>query len=99
MCYGVPVVAYSMGAFPRFIEDGVTGALVGAGDLGALVNRIHELYREPGRLASIGAAGRRSVREQLGPEGLVRGMLTAWAAAAAAHRGEPGPPAECPASK
>jgi len=52
-----PVVATVIGGIPELVEDGVTGILVPAGDLDALLAAVEQLSREHGRAAAMGEAG------------------------------------------
>ncbi len=58
MSCGVPVVACATGGLTDTVVDGVTGALVPAGDRGALVDALDKLLSDPALRARYGAAGR-----------------------------------------
>jgi glycosyltransferase involved in cell wall biosynthesis len=45
MACGTPVVAYRRGAAPEIVQDGVTGALIEPGDLGAFVSATRDIDR------------------------------------------------------
>jgi glycosyltransferase involved in cell wall biosynthesis len=45
MACGTPVVAYRRGAAPEIVQDGVTGALIESGDLGAFVSATRTIDR------------------------------------------------------
>lgn len=61
---GVPCVAPRRFAFPETIRHGETGELLDAGDPGALAEVFVRLLADPGKLAAMGEAGRRHVRER-----------------------------------
>jgi alpha-maltose-1-phosphate synthase len=64
MACGCAVVASSVGGIPEVVADGATGLLVPPRDEAALAAAVNALVREPGRTASLGAAGReRAVAE------------------------------------
>jgi glycosyltransferase involved in cell wall biosynthesis len=60
---GVPVVATAVGGTPEIVVDGQTGVLVARGDRGTLADKILMLLGDPVRRSTLGAAGRRRVRE------------------------------------
>lgn len=72
-----PVVATAVSAIPELIADGVTGALVPAGDLSALAAAIETLARDPELRARLAAAGEARVRRDFP---LDRGVtqIAAW---------------------
>ena len=64
MACGCAVVASNVGGIPEVVADGVTGLLVPPRDEEALATAVNALVRDPGRAASLGAAGReRAVAE------------------------------------
>lgn len=56
--FGLPVVASDVGGIPEFIEDGVNGFLVAAGDADAMFNRIEHILIDAAMRASMAAANR-----------------------------------------
>lgn len=64
--FGLPVVASSRGGLPEIIEDGVTGFLVEAGNVGQLADKLEELIRKPELRRSLGKAARRRAAERFG---------------------------------
>jgi len=52
-----PVIVSRVGALPEYVEEGVTGWIVPAGDAGALATAL-DVLSNPARLARLGAAGR-----------------------------------------
>jgi glycosyltransferase involved in cell wall biosynthesis len=63
MAAGLPVVATAVGGNPEVIADKVTGLLVPAGDPRRLADALLELWRDTGKRATLGEAGRQRVRE------------------------------------
>ena len=57
MASGAAVVASRTGAFGTMIEDGVTGAVVPAGDVEATIAALRPLLAAPGRMIAMGASG------------------------------------------
>ena len=62
MAVGVPVVQPRRGAFPEIIEKTGGGLLVDVGDADGLARVLHQLERDPGQRATLGAAGAAGVR-------------------------------------
>lgn len=60
---GKPVVAFDVGGVSEMLQDGVTGALVKAGDSAALATQLLRYLRDPDLRAAQGAAARRRVEE------------------------------------
>jgi glycosyltransferase involved in cell wall biosynthesis len=61
MAAGTPVVATNVDSLPEVVEDGVTGRLVGPGDIGALADAVVEVLdrrEEMGAAARVAAAER-----------------------------------------
>jgi glycosyltransferase involved in cell wall biosynthesis len=63
MASGLPVVATRVGGNPEVVADGRTGLLVPAGDPAALAAALLDLWRDPARRRTMGAAGRERVDE------------------------------------
>jgi glycosyltransferase involved in cell wall biosynthesis len=61
MAMELPVVALDSGGAPELIQDGATGLLSEPGDAACLTEHLLALIRDPGRRATMGAAGRRRV--------------------------------------
>lgn len=55
MAAGAVPVAFECGAFAEFIERGVSGVLVGPGDIAGAVAAIHDLQRDAARLEELAA--------------------------------------------
>jgi glycosyltransferase involved in cell wall biosynthesis len=64
MAAGRPVVASATGGLPELVEDGLTGFLVPAGEVGALVDRLGRLLDDEELRTRMGNAGRQRVRER-----------------------------------
>ena len=58
MAAGVPVVATRVGGVPYLVDEGSTGHVVEAGDVGALADRITRVAGDPSAAAALGRAGR-----------------------------------------
>jgi glycosyltransferase involved in cell wall biosynthesis len=63
MRYGLPTVVTRVGGNPELVLDGVTGFLVGAGDVPAFVDRVVALARNETLRRAMGDAGRQRVTE------------------------------------
>jgi phosphatidylinositol alpha-mannosyltransferase len=59
MAAGAPVVASDLDAFRRVLDGGQAGVLVPAGSPAALATALDDLLDDPGRRATLAAAGRR----------------------------------------
>jgi glycosyltransferase involved in cell wall biosynthesis len=81
-----PVVATNVPGVAEVLEHGVAGYLVPPRDASALAAPITELLEDPGRAASMGAAGRRHVLGAHGPDRMVDGFLELWHALGAEGR-------------
>ena len=69
------VVATRVGGIPELVEEGISGFLVNAGSVEALVAPIRKLAAEPDQCRRYGAAGRRRVLAEYSVENLGTGML------------------------
>jgi glycosyltransferase involved in cell wall biosynthesis len=58
MLAGLPIVATAVSAVPEVVEDGVTGALVPAGDVEGVARELGALLGDPSLRARLGEAGR-----------------------------------------
>jgi glycosyltransferase involved in cell wall biosynthesis len=61
MSLGRPIVASRLSGIPELVDDGESGLLVDARDVGALADAIRRLRDDPGLCQRLGAAGRRRV--------------------------------------
>jgi glycosyltransferase involved in cell wall biosynthesis len=70
MACGVPVVAHRIGGYAQIIEHDVNGLLFDTSEQAAAL--IRELAHDPARRQRLGAAGRRTVEDLLGPQAIAR---------------------------
>jgi glycosyltransferase involved in cell wall biosynthesis len=68
MAAGKPVVASTDGAFPEFVDDGMTGLLVPPGDVAQLACVLRRLLANASLRVSLGAAARCRVEKHFRPE-------------------------------
>ncbi len=71
MACGVPVVGTRAGGLPEVVDDGVTGALVGIGDVDAAADAATALLEDAPRLRMMSAAARRVAEERFGLSAVV----------------------------
>lgn len=64
MACGVPSIATRVGGVPELIDDGFNGLLFPVGDTAAMGEAAIALLRDPGRLAAMAQAGRRTATER-----------------------------------
>lgn len=62
--YGTPTVATTVGGIPEVIRDGVTGWLVGSGDVAAIADRVLRCLADPTARAKMGAAARTEIERR-----------------------------------
>ena len=74
MAAGRPVVAYAGGMPERLVRHGETGFVVPRGDVAAAAEALAALARDPGRLATMGAAGRARARRLVEEAGAPLGL-------------------------
>lgn len=75
MASGCAVVASRIGGIPEIIEDGVSGLLVRAGDVGELTAALGRLVNDASQRACLGAAARRRIVERFSLERCVAAHL------------------------
>lgn len=80
MAMGKPVVAFSHGALPEIVEEGVGGLLAPPGDEEALAQAVLALLSDEGRRAAMGQAGRTHVERAFTAERMAAGVATVLAA-------------------
>lgn len=72
MQIGLPAVATSVGGNPELIENGITGKLVGKGQVEELVSAISDLASDGDLIKAMGEAGKRKIAEQFSIAAMVR---------------------------
>ena len=80
MSAGLPVVGFSVGGVPEFVQDGRTGVLCSAGDVSALAAAMRQAIAASDRLAAMGAAARNIVCERFSVDTMCAGYAEAYAA-------------------
>ncbi len=78
---GRPVVASDTGGIGDWLDDGVSGLMVPAGDEAALARALDELLDDPERQDAMGAAGRAATSARFSVEHHVEAILEAYGAA------------------
>jgi glycosyltransferase involved in cell wall biosynthesis len=78
LSHGTPVVASNIGGLTETVDDGVDGYLVDAGDTIAMANRVRALARKPEVARSMGASGRRKVRQKFSEEKYYEAVLAEY---------------------
>lgn len=68
MACGTPAIASKVGGVPDMITEGKDGWMFAAGDAKALAKRILEALQQPGNLAAMGAAARKTIEANFGLE-------------------------------
>ena len=68
MAHGRPVVAFSVGGIPEWLENGVGGVLVPPGDVIAMGERIGALLADPAEAERIALLGRARVMREFSEE-------------------------------
>ncbi|SNB69452.1 MULTISPECIES: glycosyltransferase [unclassified Pseudomonas] len=58
-----PVLAYRWGALPELIDEGVNGHTFEHGDTKAIANKLRQLSRNPKKIRTLGAAGRKRAKQ------------------------------------
>jgi glycosyltransferase involved in cell wall biosynthesis len=88
---GLAIVATRFAGIPEFIEAGVGGELVPAGDWPALSNAINLLGREPARRAALGAAAYERLRRDFAMDGSIDFLAERFARLIRGHDATPAP--------
>jgi glycosyltransferase involved in cell wall biosynthesis len=71
-----------------WLEDGVSGLHVPAGDAPALARALNELLADPERQSAMGIAGRRVVAERFSPDRHLAALLEGYRSALATWRSD-----------
>jgi len=79
MATGVPVVGFSVGGVAEIVEDGRTGLLCRAGDVGALSATMREAVAARDRLVQMGTEARRRVAERFSVAKMCAGYAEVYA--------------------
>ena len=83
MACGLPVVATKVGGVPDVVDDGITGLLVGVGDVIEFAKHLATLATSPDLRASLGAEGRRQAEQRLSIGALARSFEDLYSTRAA----------------
>ena len=75
---GVPVVQPRHGSFPELIEATSGGVLVAPENPGELAHALHELLRDPARVAEMGRKGRAAVQARFHAERMARDTVAVY---------------------
>jgi glycosyltransferase involved in cell wall biosynthesis len=75
MACGLPVVATDVDGTREVVEDGVTGALIPAADIDALIHALWRLLADPALRSSMGTAGRERVADRFSFERVITAKL------------------------
>ncbi|HSI02705.1 MAG TPA: glycosyltransferase family 4 protein [Reyranella sp.] len=75
--YGLPVVAARSGAFPEIVQDGVTGLMFDAGDVGGLARALEQLILDRALRRRLGAAAHAHVARHFTVERMAGAFLSA----------------------
>jgi len=78
MAAGLPVIATRVTALPEIVADGVTGRLVGAGDVATLVRAMLEACENPGLARQMGMRGRERVATEFGAGRMIDRTLAVY---------------------
>ena len=81
---GLPAVASATGGVEDWLEHGVSGLTVPAGEVDALAGALHELLDDPARAARMGTAGRAALAARFTLEHHLASLSEAYAEAARA---------------
>ena len=68
MLHSRPVIACSIGVFPEFIQEGVTGLLSTPGDTEDLSKKIRHLWERPELCHKMGLTGRTKALSEYSPK-------------------------------
>ena len=83
---GRPAVGTRTGGIGDWLQDGVNGLSVPAGDAGELARALNELLDDPDRQRAMGAAGKALVAARFSPERHLAALLDCYGLAASAWR-------------
>ena len=80
---GRPVIASATGGIGDWLQDGLSGRMVTAGDHDALADALNELLADPERQREMGAVGKATVAERFSPDAHLQAIRNAYASARA----------------
>jgi glycosyltransferase involved in cell wall biosynthesis len=80
MANGIPVVQPSHGAFPEILQKTGGGLLVPPGDVRALADALHRVWREPALASELGRRGADGVRTHFASSVVADKALAVYAA-------------------
>lgn len=86
---GCAAVASRTGGIGDWLDDGVSGLMVPAGDARALARALNELLADPDRRRGMAAAGRATLQARFTPEHHLAAITEAYAGAREAWSGSP----------
>lgn len=86
---GRPVIASATGGIGDWLQDGLSGVCVPAGDPGALAGALTELLADPARQQRMGEFGRATVAERFSPSTHLAAIRAAYATARAVWSARP----------
>ena len=89
MAAGVPAVATPVGGIPEIVADGVSGFLAAPGDVATLTRLLRKLLLNRKLAATVGAAGRETVRLRFAPERALPRLEEVYAAIGLRSLAEP----------
>jgi len=78
MAHGLPVVASRIGGLPEIVDDGMTGLLFRAGDVGDMAAKIRALWEDPEMCRRMGAAAQEKAAREYSAEAHFRGVMAAY---------------------
>lgn len=93
MAAGVPVVATAVDGTPEAVEEGVTGYLVGRGEVETMAERVESLLRDEGLRRAMGTRGRERVIARFTIKQFVEGVVAVYRSA---FPSRPSPGSPCP---
>jgi len=79
MAMARPVVGFAVGGVPEIVEEGRSGLLASAGDVGALAERMREAVNARARMSSMGATARAAVAERFSLQSMCEGYSRVYA--------------------
>ncbi len=75
---GIPAIVSDVGGCPEIVEDGVTGFVIGVGDVNQLVDRTLSLFSEKGITQKMGNSGRLYVVERYDHKYLIDKLIVIY---------------------